>query len=266
MSVIHPTAIVEDGAEIGDNVEIGPYTVVGAKVVLGDGVRLHNHVVVGGKTSIGAGTEIYPFASIGLAPQDLKYAGEESELIIGERCRIREHVTMNPGTAGGGLLTQVGDECLFMVGSHVAHDCIVGNNVILANNATLAGHVVVGDFAIIGGLSAVHQFVRIGAHAMIGGMSGVEHDLIPYGSAMGDRARLRGLNLIGLQRRDFSREEINNLRTAYRLLFAQEGTMQERIDDVIALYSGDEGVMEVVEFVRTESSRAVLQPKIANGG
>ena len=266
MSAIHPTAIVEDGAQIGENVEIGPYSVVGAKVVLGDGVRLHSHVVVGGKTRVGAGTEIYPFASIGLAPQDLKYAGEESELIVGERCRIREHVTMNPGTAGGGLLTQVGDECLFMVGSHVAHDCIVGNNVILANNATLAGHVVVGDFAIIGGLSAVHQFVRIGAHAMIGGMSGVEHDLIPYGSAMGERARLRGLNLIGLQRRDFSRDEINNLRTAYRLLFAQEGTMQERIDDVIALYAEDEGVMEVVEFVRTESSRAILQPKTANGG
>ncbi len=229
-------------------------------------MRLRSHVVVGGKTRIGAGTEIYPFASIGLAPQDLKYAGEESELIIGERCRIREHVTMNPGTDGGGLLTQVGAECLFMVGSHVAHDCIVGNNVILANNATLAGHVVVGDFAIIGGLSAVHQFVRIGAHAMVGGMSGVEHDLIPYGSAMGERARLRGLNLIGLQRRDFSRDDINNLRTAYRLLFAQEGTMQERIDDVIALYSEDEGVMEVVEFVRTESSRAILQPKTANGG
>ncbi len=266
MSAIHPTAIVEDGAKIGDDVEIGPYSVVGANVVLGDGVRLRSHVVVGGKTRIGAGTEIYPFASIGLAPQDLKYAGEESELIIGERCRIREHVTMNPGTDGGGLLTQVGAECLFMVGSHVAHDCIVGNNVILANNATLAGHVVVGDFAIIGGLSAVHQFVRIGAHAMVGGMSGVEHDLIPYGSAMGERARLRGLNLIGLQRRDFSRDDINNLRTAYRLLFAQEGTMQERIDDVIALYSEDEGVMEVVDFVRTESSRAILQPKTANGG
>jgi len=266
MSAIHPTAIVEDGAKIGDDVEIGPYSVVGANVVLGDGVRLRSHVVVGGKTRIGAGTEIYPFASIGLAPQDLKYAGEESELIIGERCRIREHVTMNPGTDGGGLLTQVGAECLFMVGSHVAHDCIVGNNVILANNATLAGHVVVGDFAIIGGLSAVHQFVRIGAHAMVGGMSGVEHDLIPYGSAMGERARLRGLNLIGLQRRDFSRDDINNLRTAYRLLFAQEGTMQERIDDVIALYSEDEGVIEVVKFVRTESSRAILQPKTANGG
>ncbi|MBO6783161.1 MAG: acyl-ACP--UDP-N-acetylglucosamine O-acyltransferase [Alphaproteobacteria bacterium] len=265
MSGVHPTAVVEDGAQLGGNVEIGPYCVVGADVSLGDGVRLHSHVVVGGRTRIGAQTEIFPFASIGLAPQDLKYGGEKSELVIGERVRIREHVTMNPGTEGGGMLTQVGDDCLFMVGSHVAHDCIVGNSVILANNATLAGHVEVGDFAIIGGLSAVHQFVRIGAHAMIGGMSGVEHDLIPFGSAMGERARLRGLNLVGLQRRDFSRDEITNLRTAYRLLFAQEGTMQERIDDVVSMYGGDEGVMEIVEFVRSDSSRAILQPKSANG-
>ncbi len=266
MSGVHPTAIVEDGAQLGNNVEIGPYSIVGADVTLGDGVRLHSHVVVGGRTKIGAETEIYPFASIGLAPQDLKYGGEESELIVGARVRIREHVTMNPGTSGGGLLTQVGDDCLFMVASHVAHDCIVGNNVILANNATLAGHVEVGDHAIIGGLSAVHQFVRIGAHAMIGGMSGVEHDLIPYGSAMGERARLRGLNLIGLQRRDFSRDEVNNLRTAYRLLFAPEGTMQERVDGVVSLYGEDEGVMDIIEFIRTDSSRAILQPKTANGG
>jgi UDP-N-acetylglucosamine acyltransferase len=265
MTAIHPTAVIEDGAEIGADVKIGPYSIIGADVSLGDGVHLHSHVVVGGRTNIGSETEIFPFASIGLAPQDLKYSGEESKLIIGSRVRIREHVTMNPGTEGGGLLTKVGDDCLFMVGSHVAHDCIVGNNVILANNATIAGHVHVGDFAIIGGLSGVHQFVRIGAHSMIGGMSGIEQDLIPYGSAMGDRARLRGLNLIGLQRRDFSRDEIHNLRTAYRLLFAQEGTMEERIEDVIKLYSEDEGVMEVVNFVREESSRAILQPKTVNG-
>jgi len=221
--------------------------------------------VVGGRTTIGSETEIFPFASIGLAPQDLKFSGEDSELVVGSRVTIREHVTMNPGTEGGGLLTKVGDDCLFMVAAHVAHDCIVGNNVILANNATIAGHVQVGDFAIIGGLSAVHQFVRIGAHAMIGGMSGIEQDLIPYGSAMGDRARLGGLNLIGLRRRDFSRDEIHNLRTAYRLLFAQEGTMQERVEDVIKLYSEDEGVMEVVNFVREDSSRAILQPKTVNG-
>ena len=205
MTAIHPTAVIEDGAELGANVEVGPYSIVGAEVSLGDGVRLHSHVVVGGQTTIGPGTEIFPFASIGLAPQDLKYAGEKSTLTIGARVRIREHVTMNPGTEGGGLITSVGDDCLFMVGSHVAHDCIVGNNVILANNATIAGHVQVGDFAILGGLSAVHQFVRIGAHSMIGGMSGIEQDLIPYGSAMGERARLRGLNLVGIKRRDYSR-------------------------------------------------------------
>jgi UDP-N-acetylglucosamine acyltransferase len=266
MSGIHPTAVIEDGANLGADVEIGPYCVVGANVTLGDRVHLHSHVVVGGRTSVGPDTEIFPFASIGLAPQDLKYGGEDSELIVGARVKIREHVTMNPGTSGGGMITSVGDDCLFMVGSHVAHDCRVGNHVILANNATLAGHVEVGDFAIIGGLAAIHQFVRIGAHAMVGGMSGVEHDLIPYGSAMGDRARLRGLNLVGLQRRDFSRDEIHNLRTAYRLLFAQEGTLQERIEDVVGLHGDNETVMEIVEFVRMDTSRAILQPKSANGG
>jgi UDP-N-acetylglucosamine acyltransferase len=266
MTSIHPTAVVDDGAELGADVEIGPYSIVGAQVSLGDGVKLHSHVVVGGRTTIGAQSEIYPFASIGLAPQDLKYSGEDSELVIGARTQIREHVTMNPGTAGGGLLTKVGDDCLFMVAAHVAHDCIVGNHVILANNATIAGHVTVGDYAIIGGLSAVHQFVRIGAHAMIGGMSGIEQDLIPYGQAQGDRARLRGLNLVGLQRRDFSRDEIRNLRTAYRLLFAPEGTMQERVDAVVEIYAEDVGVMEVVDFVRSDSSRAILQPKTTNGG
>jgi UDP-N-acetylglucosamine acyltransferase len=266
MTSIHPTAVIEDGAELGADVEIGPYSVVGPEVRIGDGVRLHSHVVVGGRTTIGPQTEIFPFASIGLAPQDLKFSGEESALIIGARNQIREHVTMNPGTSGGGLQTRVGDDCLFMVGAHVAHDCIVGNHVILANNATIAGHVTVGDFAIIGGLSAVHQFVRIGAHAMIGGMSGIEQDLIPYGQAQGDRARLRGLNLVGLQRRDFSRDGISNLRTAYRLLFGPEGTMQERVDTVVELYADDEGVMEVVNFVRADSSRAILQPKTSNGG
>jgi UDP-N-acetylglucosamine acyltransferase len=265
MASIHPTAVIEDGASLGKDVDIGPYCVVGGQVSLGDGVRLHSHVVVGGRTAIGEQSEIFPFASIGLQPQDLKFAGEASELVIGARNKIREHVTMNPGTAGGGLITRVGDDCLFMVAAHVAHDCIVGNHVILANNATLAGHVHVGDFAIIGGLAAVHQFVRIGAHAMVGGMSGVENDLIPYGSAMGDRARLRGLNLVGLQRRNFSRDDIHDLRTAYRLLFAQEGTMQERLEDVVQLYADNETVMEIVEFVRHNTSRAILQPKSSNG-
>ncbi len=263
---IHPTAIVAPEAKLGHDVQIGPYCIVGSEVTLGDGVRLHSHVVVDGRTTIGENTAIYPFASIGPQPQDLKYHGEASELIVGARNQIREHVTMNPGTEGGRMETRVGDDCLFMIGTHIAHDCIVGNQVIMANNATLGGHVEIGDYAIIGGLAAVHQFVRIGAHSMVGGMSGIEQDLIPYGSAMGERARLRGLNLVGLQRRNFSREDIQTLRTAYRLMFAPEGTLSERIDDVVGLYGESSPVMEIVEFIRAETSRAVLQPKSTNGG
>jgi UDP-N-acetylglucosamine acyltransferase len=266
MSDIHPTAIVAPEANLGSDVQIGPYCIVGSEVTLGDRVRLHSHVVVDGQTTIGEETAIYPFASIGLRPQDLKYRGEASSLVVGARNQIREHVTMNPGTEGGRMETRVGDDCLFMIATHVAHDCIIGDHVIMANNATLGGHVEVGDYAIIGGLAAVHQFVRIGAHAMIGGMSGIEQDLIPYGQAMGERARLRGLNLVGLQRRDFSREDIHELRTAYRLMFAQEGTMSERIDDVVAIYGENSLVMEIVDFIRAETSRAVLQPKSDNDG
>ena len=193
MSLIHPTAIISSPENIGDDVRIGPYCTIGPDVILDNCVQLHSHVVIDGHTSVGYKSTIYPFASIGFPPQDLKYKGEKSKLIIGERNEIREHVTINPGTEGGLMETRIGDNCLFMIGSHIAHDCVVGNHVILANNATLGGHVEVGDYAIIGGLSGVHQFVRIGAHAMVGGMSGVEQDLIPYGSAMGERARLRGL-------------------------------------------------------------------------
>lgn len=266
MTGIHPTAVIAPEASLGTGVNVGPYCIIGPQVTLGDGVSLHSHVVVDGRTTIGEATKIYPFASIGLQPQDLKYQGEASTLIIGARNQIREHVTMNPGTEGGIMETRVGDDCLFMIASHVAHDCVIGNHVIMANNATLGGHVEVGDYAIIGGLAGIHQFVRIGAHAMVGGMSGVEQDLIPYGSAMGERARLRGLNLVGLQRRDFSRDDIHTLRTAYRLMFAQEGTLAERVDDVVGLYGENSAVMEIVEFIRAETSRAVLQPKSANDG
>ena len=261
MTDIHPTAIVDSKAKVGDGVVIGPYCVVEAGVTLGDSVRLHSHVVVGGLTRIGAETAIYPFASIGLPPQDLKYSGEYSELIIGERNRIREHVTMNPGTSEGGMITRVGDDCLFMVGSHVAHDCLMGDHIVMANNATLAGHVVVGDYVILGGLSAVHQFVRIGRHAIVGGMSGVENDVIPYGSVIGDRARLSGLNVIGLKRRNFAKDEIHNLRTAYRMLFAEEGTLQERIDDVAGLFGDNADILEIVDFMRADSSRGLTQPR-----
>ena len=261
MTAIHPTAIVESGAKLGEEVTIGPYCIVGPEVELGEGVGLTSHVVVAGRTIIGPNTRIYPFASIGHPPQDLKYKGEASRLVIGANNVIREYVTMNPGTEGGGMVTQVGNNGLFMIGAHVAHDCKIGNHVVMANNATLAGHVEVGDWAILGGLSAVHQFVRVGHHAMIGGMSGVDRDVIPYGSVMGDRARLSGLNVVGLKRRRFSRENIHALRTAYRLLFAQEGAMAERLADVEAMFGDNEPVMDIVNFIRFDSSRAMCQPR-----
>ena len=261
MASIHPTAIVAAGAQIADTAEIGPYCVVGGSVVLADGVRLISHVVVEGITSIGDGTVVYPFASLGHRPQDLKYAGEASSLVIGRNNQIREHVTMNPGTQGGGMVTRVGDNGLFMMASHVAHDCIVGDGVIFANNATLAGHVHVGDYAVLGGLSAVHQFVRVGRHTMIGGMSGVENDIIPSATVTGNRAHLSGLNLVGLKRRGFSREDIHALRNAYRLLFAPEGTLAERMEEVATQFTGVAPVVEILDFIGADSSRAICQPK-----
>ncbi len=259
---LHPTAIVDDGAEIADGVRIGPYCIVGSEVRLGEGAELIAHVVVAGRTEIGPRTRVFPFASIGHRPQDLKYRGEPSRLEIGADTVIREHVTINPGTEGGGMVTRVGARCMLMVGAHVAHDCQVGNGVIMANNATLAGHVAIDDFAILGGLSAVHQFARIGRHAMVGGMSGVEGDVIPYGSVLGNRAFLLGLNIIGLKRRGFAREVIHDLRKAYRLLFAEEGTMAERLADVAEEFTAVEPVMEIVDFIRSDSSRAICQPKL----
>ena len=260
MGDIHPTAIIDPAAEIGENVTIGPYCIIGPEVVLDGGVSLDAHVVVQGRTKIGANTRIYPFASIGSPPQDLKFHGEPSELIIGCNNVIREHVTMNPGTEGGGMLTRIGNNCLFMVGAHVAHDCDIQDHVILVNNATLGGHVFIDEWAIIGGLSAVHQFVRIGRHAMIGGMSGVENDVIPYGSVTGNRAHLQGLNIVGLKRRNFSREQIHDLRRAYRLIFAEEGTLAERLEDVAELFKENEAVMDIVGFIQSDSSRAICQP------
>lgn len=266
MTDIHDTAVIDGAASLGSNVTVGPYCVVGAGVVLGDDVQLHSHVVIGGLTGIGAGTRIFPFASIGLAPQDLKYKGEESRLVIGSGNVIREYVTMNPGTQGGGMLTRIGDGGLFMIGVHVAHDCVVGDNVIMANNATLGGHVNVGDNAVIGGLAAVHQFVRIGAYAMIGGLSGVEQDVIPYGSVMGERASLSGLNIIGMKRRGIGREEIHSLRGAYRVLFSDSGTLASRLEEAARQFSGSEAVDQVIDFIRADSSRGLTRPKEENDG
>jgi UDP-N-acetylglucosamine acyltransferase len=266
MPNIHPTAIVAPGARLADDVAIGPYCVVGEHVILGHGVSLHAHVVIEGRTTIGAGTRIFPFSSIGFEPQDLKYRGEESSLEIGSNNTIREHVTMNPGTTGGGMVTRVGSNSLFMVGVHIAHDCQVGDGVVMANNATLAGHVVIEDHAILGGLSAVHQFCRIGRHAMVGGLTAVVRDVIPYGQASGDRARLSGINIVGMQRSGFSREDINGLRNAYQFLFSDEGTLVERVDEIAERFAGNAPVSDIVAFIRADSSRAICQPKGPNGG
>ena len=261
MTAIHPTAIVEEGARIGANARIGPYCLVGPDVELGEAVELHSHVVVTGHTRIGPRTRIWPFASIGHRPQDLKFAGETSYLEIGADNMIREHVTMNPGTTGGGLTTRVGDGGLFMMSSHVGHDCKVGDKVIFANNATLAGHVEIGDFVLLGGLSAVHQFVRIGAHAIVGGMSGVEKDVIPFGAVIGNRAELGGLNLVGLRRRGFDRETVQALREAYRAVFFGEGSLAERAAAAARHWEGVGAVQEMTGFILADSARSFCTPR-----
>ncbi|RVU17134.1 acyl-ACP--UDP-N-acetylglucosamine O-acyltransferase [Methylobacterium oryzihabitans] len=262
---IHPSAVVEDGAVVGDGAVIGPFCHVGPEAVLGEGVELVGHVVVAGRTTIGPRTKVYPFASLGHPPQDLKYRGEPSTLAVGADCLVREGVTMNPGTAGGGLETVVGDACAFLANSHVGHDCRVGSHVVFSNNVMLAGHCSVGDYAILGGGAAVIQFARVGAHAFVGGLSGLENDLIPYGMAMGNRASLSGLNIIGLQRRGFSRETIHALRRAYRLLFAQEGTLMERVEDVAAEFDQHPVVQEILAFIRVGGKRSVCTPREAPG-
>ena len=257
---IHPTAVIAPGARLGADVEIGAYCCVGSKVTLGDRVHLVSHVVVEGATEIGEETVVHPFAVLGGAPQHLAHKGEETRLEIGARNRIREHVTMHAGTVLGGGVTRVGSDSLYMVASHVAHDCIVGDHVTFANNATLGGHVHVGDWVFMGGLSAVHQFSRIGRYAFAGGGAIVTKDVIPYGSVWGSQAVLGGLNLVGLKRRGFSRQAINELRAAYRLLFAPEGTFQERLDDLEQEHAHTPEVMEIVEFIRADASRPICLP------
>lgn len=265
MTNIHPTAVIAPTAKIADGVSIGPYCVIDADVSIDSGTQLLSHVVVGGHTTIGKNCKIFPFASLGHQPQDLKFKGEKSRLEIGDNNVIREHVTMNPGTEGGTMITSVGSHGLFMVGSHVAHDCRVGDHVIMANNATLGGHVEVGDYSIIGGLAAVHQFVRIGTHAIIGGMSGVEHDVIPYGSVMGERANLAGLNLVGLKRRGFDRDTIHALRNAYKLLFEDEsGTLVDRTVKAREMYGNINEVMQIIGFVADKGSRSLCIPKLSS--
>lgn len=261
MTEIHPTALVDPKADVAPNAKVGPYCVVGPNVVLGEGVVLHSHVVVEGRTSVGARTEIYPFASIGHQPQDLKYKGEPSTLEIGTDNLIREHVTMNPGTEGGGMVTRVGNHCAFLTASHVGHDSIVGNHVVFSNNVMLAGHCKIDDYVIFGGGAALHQFGRVGKHAFIGGMSAVENDVIPYGLVIGNRAHLVGLNLVGLRRRGFTRDQMQSMREAYNLLFAEGGTLRDRVEAVAGRFAGKPEVMEIVDFIRAEADRAICMPR-----
>jgi UDP-N-acetylglucosamine acyltransferase len=261
MSVeIHPSAIIEEGAQLGEDVKIGPFCIIGANVVLGDRVELKSHVVVTGKTRIGDDTVIFPFAVIGEIPQDLKFNGEETRLEIGKRNRIREHVTMNTGTEGGGGLTKVGDDGLFMAGCHVAHDVILGDRVIVVNNAALAGHCIIGDDVIIGGLSGVHQWVRIGQGAIIGAVTMVTADVLPYGLVQAQRGELDGLNLVGLKRRGVARADISALREALKRLSSGEGTFQERAR-ALGEDSDSDYVRQIVDFVTGATDRSFLTPK-----
>jgi UDP-N-acetylglucosamine acyltransferase len=255
---IDPTARVADGARVGNGVEIGPYCVIGPGVELGDGVRLTAHVHVTGVTTVGEGTVVYPFASLGTPPQSVHYRGGATRLIIGPRCHIREGATMNTGTEDGGGVTRIGERGFFMVGSHVGHDCQIGDGVTFANNVVLGGHVSVGNNTFIGGLTAVHQFNRVGEGAMIGGMTRVRADVIPFGHAYLDN--LVGLNVIGLRRSGAKRAELQRLRRAYRKLFFDEGVFAERIDAVADQFAGDRLVEKIIAFIRLGGKRALMHP------
>ncbi|WP_340250978.1 acyl-ACP--UDP-N-acetylglucosamine O-acyltransferase [Roseobacter sp. HKCC-CH-9208] len=257
---IHPSAVVESGATIAAGCHIGPFCHVGPEVTLHEGVVLKSHAVVTGMTEIGAETVIFPFANIGDIPQDLKYAGEKTQLIVGKRNRIREGVTMNTGTDGGGGITRVGDDNLFMTGAHVGHDAIVGNHVVVANQSAIAGHCIIEDGVIIGGLSGIHQFVRIGRGAIIGAVTMVTNDVIPYGLVQGPRGALDGLNLVGLKRRGVAKEDINALRAAYQALAQGEGAFQERARRLSEEAPNSQYVRDVVDFVLKGSDRSFLTP------
>ncbi len=256
----HPSAIIEPGAKIDPDATVGPFCTVGADVQLAKGVELKSHVVVTGKTTIGEDTIVFPFATIGEIPQDLKFSGEETRLEIGARNRIREGVTMNTGTEGGGGLTKVGNDCLFMTGAHVGHDVIVGDHVIMANQAALAGHCVVEDRVIIGGLAGIHQFVRLGRGAIIGAVTMVTNDVIPYGLVQAPRGELDGLNYVGLKRAGVAREDITALRAAYQMLRQGDGAFQERARR-LRDESDSEYVHEVVDFILGASDRSFLTPR-----
>lgn len=264
MAKIHPTAIVDAAAQIASDVEVGPYSIIGPKVTLESGVKIWSHVCIEGHTTVGENTQIYPFCIIGFPPPDLKYHGEDSRLVIGKNNVIREHVTIHVGTAADRMETTIGDNNLLMANAHIAHDCVIENNVIMANCATLGGHVRVCEGAIIGGLAAVHQRVKIGAYAIVGGMSGVVGDIIPYGSAAGERAKLIGLNVIGLKRKQFTNEQIMNMNKAYKMLFDdQDDVLEARMNAVASQFGSDPHVMQIIEFIRSDTGR-LCKPHSSN--
>ena len=257
--MIHKTAIIDPKAKVSSNVKIGPYTVIGPNVEINEKTIIHSHVSISGQTKIGKENKIYPFASIGNDPQDLKYNNEDTKLSIGDKNTIREYVTINPGTIGGGGETKVGNNCLFMISSHIAHDCLVGDNVIIANNVPLGGHAIIEDNVVIGGNSAVQQFTRIGKMAMIGGMTGVLHDVIPYGLSTGNRNSLQGLNLIGLRRAKFENKDILELSDAYKKIFATKN-INENISKLNGSFQENSLVKNVIDFITKDKKRSICTP------
>ena len=257
--MIHKTAIIDSNAKISKNVIIGPFSVIGSNVEIGENTEIQSHVNISGNTIIGKNNKIFPFASIGNSPQDLKFQGEETKLEIGDNNKIREYVSINPGTNGGGGLTKVGNNCLFMVSSHIAHDCFVGNNVVLVNNVAIGGHAYLDDNAIIGGNSAVQQYTRIGKSAMIGGMCGVVKDIIPYGIAHGNRSVLQGLNLIGLRRKNIPNKEIITLSDAYKEIFKNQN-LTKNLSNLSKEFRKNELVSEVIEFIEKDKKRPICTP------
>jgi UDP-N-acetylglucosamine acyltransferase len=258
-AVIHPTAMVARTAELGAGVKIGPYCTVGPRVVIEDGTELVSHVVVDGHTRIGPDVVLYPFCTVGLPPQDLKYTGQPTRCEIGARTQVREHCTIHRGSVTGDGITRVGSDCMLMAVAHVAHDCMIGNQVIIANNVVMGGHVSIADHAVIGGSAAIHQFVRIGRAAMVGGVSGIEADVIPFGSVIGNRARLAGLNVIGLKRRGFDKAQIQLLHSAFRDLFRRQGVFAQRLAAVRERYASEALVAEVLAFIDAPSHRGLIR-------
>jgi len=258
--MIHKTSIIDKNAKISKTAKIGPYSIIGSNVEIGDEVEIHSHANIVGNTKIGSGTKIFPFASIGTQPQDLKYKGENNSLIIGKNNIIREYVTINPGTKGGGAITKIGDNCLFMISSHVAHDCQIGNNVVIANNVPLGGHVIIEDSVIIGGNSAVQQFTRIGRLAMVGGMTGVLKDVIPFGLSFGNRNYLKGINLIGLRRNKYENKIIMELGEAYKKIFSSKN-LHENLSKINGEFKDNKLVQEVTEFISKDKKRPICTPQ-----